>query len=92
MSGFIGDYRDAFNRKRIIGIRRWIYFMLKSVLLFLLLSVVFSLLQYVFIMYTPLFEYVTAPEIKQSNIYGLIFILVVSFCPGVIYLIKGITK
>lgn len=92
MSGFIGDYRDAFSRKRIIGIRRWIYFMLKSVLLCLLLSVVFSLLQYVLIIYTPLFEYVTVPGIKQSNIYGLIFMLVVSFCPGIIYLIKGITK
>ncbi|ROU09769.1 hypothetical protein EB837_23710 [Kluyvera ascorbata] len=92
MSEFISDYTGAFKPGHTIGIRRWMFFSLKCVLLFLLLLLVFSVTQYTLIMYTPLFEYVTVPGIKQSNVYGITMILAVSFGPCLFYLMKGIVR
>lgn len=88
MSDFFGDYRGAFKLQNVIGLKRWIYFSLKSVLLFLLLLLLFSFFQYMVIFYTPLYEYVTAPGVKLSSIYGLILMLAVSFGPSLLYLIR----
>lgn len=88
MSEFVSDYKAAFTLKNVISLRRWVYFTLKSMLLFLLLVLLFSILQYMTILYTPLFEYVTVPGIKLSSIYGLAIVLVVSFGPSVLYLIR----
>lgn len=92
MSEFFGDYRGAFNLQKVIGLRRWVYFSLKSVLLFLLLVLLFSFFQYVVLFYTPLDEYVTAPGIRLSSIYGLILMLAASFGPSFLYLIKIIIR
>ncbi|WP_211045763.1 hypothetical protein [Pectobacterium versatile] len=92
MSEFFGDYRGAFKLRNVIGLKRWIYFSLKSVLLFLLLLLLFSLFQYMVIFYTPLYEYVTAPGVKLSSIYGLILMLAVSFGPSLLYLIRIIIQ
>lgn len=88
MSEFVSDYKAAFTLKNVISLRRWVYFTLKSMLLFLLLVLLFSILQYMSIVYTPLFEYVTVPGIKLSSVYGLAIVLVVSFGPSVLYLIR----
>ena len=92
MSEFLSDYKAAFKLKNVISLRRWVCFSLKSMLLFLLLVLLFTLLQYVAIVYTPLFEYVTVPGIKLSSIYGLAIVLVVSFGPSVLYLIRIFTR
>ena len=92
MSGFISDYKGAFYRKSTISIKRWIYFFLKSSLLFLLLLLLFSVVQYALITYTPLLEYVTVSGIKQSNMYGIILMLTISFSPSVLYLVKIIRQ
>lgn len=92
MSEFFSDYRGAFKLQNAIGIRRWVYFSLKSVLLFLLLVLLFSFFQYLVVFYTPLDEYMTAPGIKLSSIYGLILMLAVSFSPSLLYLIKIIIR
>ncbi len=92
MSEFVSDYKAAFTLKNVISLRRWVYFTLKSMLLFLLLVLFFSILQYVAIVYTPLFEYVTVPGIKLSNMYGIAIVLVVSFGPSVLYLIRIFTR
>lgn len=92
MSEFISDYTGAFKLRHTISIRRWMFFSLKCVLLFLLLLIVFSVTQYTLIMYTPLFEYVTVPGINQSNVYGITLILAVSFGPCLFYLMKGMVR
>ena len=92
MSEFVSDYKAAFTLKNVISLRHWVYFTLKSMLLFLLLVLFFSILQYVAIVYTLLFEYVTVPGIKLSNMYGIAIVLVVSFGPSVLYLIRIFTR
>lgn len=92
MSAFFSDYRGAFKLHNVIGLKRWIYFSLKSVLLFLLLLLLFSVLQCMIIFYTPLYEYVTAPGVKLSSIYGLILMLAASFGPSLLYLIRIIIR
>ncbi|TDS92833.1 hypothetical protein EDF84_1125 [Erwinia rhapontici] len=92
MSEFISDYKGAFDRKSTMSIKRWIYFFLKSSLLFLLLLLALSSVQYAFIIYTPLLEYVTVSGIKQSNVYGIILMLTVSFFPSVLNLVKIIRQ
>jgi hypothetical protein len=88
MSEFISGYKNAFNRHSTMGISQWIYFTIKSALLFLLLLFVFCLLQFVVLIYSPLKEYATVPGIKQSNIYGLVIMSAVSFLSSVIHLVK----
>lgn len=92
MSEFLRDYRGAFKLHNVIGLKRWIYFSLKSVLLFLLLLLLFSVLQYIVIFYTPLYEYVTAPGIKLSSIYALILMVAACFGPSLLYLIRIIIR
>jgi TRAP-type C4-dicarboxylate transport system permease small subunit len=92
MSGFISSYIGAFDRNSTMSIKRWIYFFLKSLLLFLLLLLAFFSVQYALITYTPLFEYVTVSGIKQSNVYGIILMLTVSFVSSVLHLVKIIRQ
>ena len=92
MSEFFSDYRGAFKRQKVISLKKWVYFSLKSVLLFIVLLLLFSFFQYVVIRYTPLYEYATVPGIKLSNIYGLILMLTASFGPSVLYLIRIIAR
>lgn len=88
MSDFIKDYKGAFRRDRYLGLGGWILFTLKSVLLFIVLCLVFTALQYAIIFGTPLFEYVTGPEVRISSICGIIASLIVSFGPSVLYRIR----
>lgn len=92
MSEFFNDYRGAFNLQNVIGFRRWVYFSIKSVLLFILLVLLFSFFQYLVVFYTPFDEYMTVPGIKLSSIYGLILMMAVSFTPSLLYLIKIIIR
>lgn len=92
MSAFINDYKGALKSRNEIGIKRWSYFTFKSFLLFVILFVMFSLVQYMVIMYTPLSEYVTAPGIERANLYALIVMLVVSFGPSMLYLSRIILR
>lgn len=88
MSQYINDYKNAFNLKSIIGVRKWIFFTFKSAVLLLVLLLLFSLVQYWVVMYSPLADYMTVPGIEQSNIYGMIFMLAASFGPSVLYLVR----
>jgi len=91
MSEFIRDYKGAFRSSRYTGLRlrKWILFTLKSVLLFLVLCLVFSALQYAVIFWTPLFEYVTVPGVLISSVSGIVISLIVSFGPSVLYSIRN---
>ncbi|EKN6222147.1 hypothetical protein DVQ50_05490 [Yersinia enterocolitica] len=90
MAKFIRDYKGAFRRNGYIGlgIREWIFFTLKSALLFLVLILAFTALQYAVIFGTPLFDYLTAPGIRISSICGILASLIVSFGPSVLYNIR----
>jgi len=91
MSEFLRDYKGAFRRSRYIGLglRKWILFTLKSVLLFFVLCLVFSALQYAVLFWTPLFEFVTAPGVLISSAIGIVISLIVSFGPSVLYSIRN---
>lgn len=92
MSQYVNDYKNAFNSKSIIGVRKWIFFTFKSAVLLLVLILLFSLVQYWVIMYSPLADYMTVPGIEQSNIYGMIFMLAASFGPSGLYLVRIIMR
>ncbi|TPG64090.1 hypothetical protein EAH77_04515 [Ewingella americana] len=90
MAKFIRDYKGAFRRNRYIGLglRKWIFFTLKSALLFLVLILAFSVLQYAVIFGTPLFDYLTATGVRISSICGILASLIVSFGPSMLYSIR----
>ncbi len=92
MLEFINDYKGALKPHNKIGIKNWIYFTLKSFLLLVILFLMFSLAQYMVIMYTPLSEYVTVPGIESSNLYALMVMLVISFGPSMLYLFRIIFR
>ncbi|PSN09383.1 hypothetical protein C7G83_01110 [Siccibacter turicensis] len=92
MSGFFKVYKGAFKPCNEIGIKRWAYFTLKSFVLLIILLVITSALQYLIIIYSPLFEYVTVADVEKTTLYALIFILAVTFVPSVVYLLRIILR
>lgn len=92
MSDFIREYKEAFKRDSRISFRCWIIFALKSALVFMLLCLAYTLIQYAVLLGTPLYEYVTVSEIQLSSSVGIIISLLVSFVPCTLYLIRMIIR
>jgi len=88
MQGYLRDYKGAFQRGCKVGWKQWIMFSLKSVFLFIALYLAFSCVQYALLFSTSLSEHVTVNEVRLSSLFGITLILLISFLPSVIYLVR----
>ena len=92
MREFIRDYRGAFKPRCRMGLRQWILFTLKSLFLFVVLIILFSLAQYALLIFTPLSEHVTVSDVRISSLIGLFICLIISFMPSVLYLVRHVLR
>lgn len=65
---------------------------LKSAFMFITLLIILNLAQYAFLFSTSLYESVTVKEVRISSLVGILFSLVISFLPSILYLARRVLQ
>ncbi|GLR09473.1 hypothetical protein GCM10007905_21930 [Mixta theicola] len=89
MSAFFRDYKKAFNQNDKMGLNEWINFTLKSLIMFLLLFLGYTALQYFILIKSPLFDYLSVSDVRLTSICGFTGILLACFTPCILYAVKS---
>ncbi|UQY45900.1 hypothetical protein M1E08_11185 [Erwinia sp. PK3-005] len=92
MSAFFHAYKKAFNRDDKLSLGEWMNFTLKSLIIFMLLFLAFTVLQYFILIKSPLIDALTVSAVRLTSLCGFTLLLVGCFTPSILYAIKAIVK